>query len=76
MHRGQQWSISPPNGGNSIPPRERFEIAAAAALLAAAVVFAFTVVPGQPYLMLVTAPWIGVATYLLGLGHSRRTRAE
>ncbi len=48
---GQEWSLTPPEGDYSLPPREWVEIAAALALLGAAVVFAFLVVPGQPYLM-------------------------
>ena len=76
MRVRQNWVGSPPAKGRDIVPRELLEMLMALALLAAAVVFAFTVVPGQPYLMLASAPWVGVATYLIGLGHARRSRVQ
>ena len=76
MRTQQRWLVEPPQGDHTLTPREVVEISAAIALLAAAVVFAFTFVPGQPYLMPATLPWIGVATHLMRLGHSRRTRAR
>ena len=61
---------------NVIHPRGRevFEMACASSLLMATVAFAFVFIPGKPYLAAVTLPWIGLATHLIRLGHSRRMR--
>ena len=75
MRTQKRWPVEPLEASSTLTPREVSEITAALGLLASAVAFAFTVVPGQPYLMPVTLPWIGVATHLMRLGHSRRTHA-
>lgn len=81
---------SAPSGGDSVPrhvhrhaeavhsqdlqPREWIELSVALALLTAAVVFGFALVPDRPYLAPVPLAWMGAAVHFVRLGHVRRSR--
>lgn len=59
---------------DAIAPRELTELCGAS-LLAAAVAFAFIIIPGaHPSVVVVMPPWFAVGAYLIRLGHVRRSR--